>query len=190
MELPMKNRSQHQNDLKAKKNTVLKPRRTLNRFTFILALAVVIVTVAIAFYITELPGPQPAEPEVAAAGSSATTKVTYPVQQFDGGQAQFFEHRSGNLTVRYFILKSSDGVLRAAFDACDVCWPSGRGYEQQGDEMICRNCDQRFASVLVNDVSGGCNPAPLIRSVQGDQLVITVQDIEQGRRYFDFKKGA
>ncbi|MEJ2476339.1 MAG: DUF2318 domain-containing protein, partial [Desulfobacterales bacterium] len=88
--------------------------------------------------------------------------------------------------IRYFILKSSDGVIRAAFDACDVCWPAGKGYYQDGDVMVCRNCGRRFASVLVNEVQGGCNPAPLKRSLQGERVVIRAQDILEGKQYFDF----
>jgi len=37
----------------------------------------------------------------------------------------------------------------------------------------------------VNVLRGGCNPAPLDRSVVGDQLVIKVKDILDGKRYFD-----
>jgi len=52
--------------------------------------------------------------------------------------------------------------------------------------MVCRNCGRRFDSVRINEVKGGCNPAPLTRSVNGDQLVIKVDDILQGESYFDF----
>jgi uncharacterized membrane protein len=52
--------------------------------------------------------------------------------------------------------------------------------------MVCDNCGRRFASVLVNEVQGGCNPAPLRRAVRGDRLVIAVPDLLAGRRYFDF----
>jgi len=85
-------------------------------------------------------------------------------------------------------LKSADGVVRAAFDACDVCWRSGKGYTQDGDEMVCKNCGRRFASNRINDVQGGCNPAPLNRSVEGDHLIIQAEDIVRGRAYFDFNK--
>jgi uncharacterized membrane protein len=191
MEFLMKNNPRSPNDLTAKKSAVLKPKRSLSRLTLILVLAATVGTAALAFYITELPRPQTGHPGTPTAAFSPTVgDISIPVEKFENGRAQYFEHRSGDLTVRYFILKSADGVLRAAFDACDVCWPSGMGYEQQGDEMICRNCGMRFASNRVNDVSGGCNPAPLTRSVQGDQLVIKSDDIDQGRRYFDFKKGA
>ena len=91
-----------------------------------------------------------------------------------------------DITIRYFVLKSSDGVIRAAFDACDVCWPAGKGYFQQGDHMVCRNCGRKFASVLVNEVQGGCNPAPLRRSIDGENLVLEFADIREGRQYFNF----
>jgi hypothetical protein len=71
--------------------------------------------------------------------------------------------------------------------ACDVCWPAGKGYYQEGDHMVCRNCGRRFASVLVNEVKGGCNPAPLNRNLENDKLVIKIKDILEGRQYFDFK---
>lgn len=112
--------------------------------------------------------------------------VTYPVTMFADGQAKHFDFQTDKHTIRYFIIKSADGVIRAAFDACDVCWPSGKGYYQEGDKMVCRNCGRKFASALVNEVKGGCNPAPLNREVQGDKLVIKIEDIVKGKQYFDF----
>ena len=123
------------------------------------------------------------QPEVTA------TDVSFPVQAFADGKAQYFQYPTGNgITVRFFILKSSDGVIRAAYDACDVCWREGKGYQQDGDFMVCRNCGQRFASVKVNEIKGGCNPAPLNRTVVGDKLVIKIADIVQGSHYFNFAK--
>jgi uncharacterized membrane protein len=112
--------------------------------------------------------------------------AAYPVSLFSDGKARHFEYKYNDSTIRYFILKSSDGIIRAAFDACDVCWPAGKGYYQEGDYMVCRNCGRRFASVLVNEVKGGCNPAPLNRGITGDKLVINVSDIIEGKQYFDF----
>ena len=77
-------------------------------------------------------------------------------------------------------------MIRAAFDACDVCWRAGKGYFQSGDVMVCRNCGRQFASVLVNEVKGGCNPAPLNRAIENGKLIIKVKDILQGKQYFDF----
>ena len=85
------------------------------------------------------------------------------------------------------MIKSADGVIRAAFDACDVCWPAGKGYYQEGDVMVCRNCGRKFASNLVNEVQGGCNPAPLKRKVENGMLVLHPDDIRSGAGYFNFK---
>jgi len=116
----------------------------------------------------------------------STDTVTYPVGTFEDGRARHYKLKTGEGTpINFFILKSADGVIRAAFDACDVCWKAGLGYYQEGDAMVCRNCGKRFASVKVNEVRGGCNPAPLKREVVGDQLVIKVKDILEGKRYFD-----
>jgi uncharacterized membrane protein len=52
--------------------------------------------------------------------------------------------------------------------------------------MVCRNCGRQFASVMVNEIQGGCNPAPLKRQMEGYQLVIRTQDILEGSRFFDF----
>jgi uncharacterized membrane protein len=122
---------------------------------------------------------------------SAGTQVTHPANIFDDGKARHFEYAADDgLVIKYFVLKSSDGVIRAAFDACDVCWRAGKGYYQSGDYMICDNCKRQFASVLVNVVQGGCNPAPLDRRIEGDDVVIEVKDILAGRQYFDFSGGA
>ncbi|UCD31873.1 MAG: DUF2318 domain-containing protein [Desulfobacterales bacterium] len=116
------------------------------------------------------------------------TSVVYPASLFDDGKARHFIYKYQDVTIRYFILKSSDGIIRAAFDACDVCWRAGKGYYQQGDYMVCRNCGRRFASVLVNEVKGGCNPAPLNRGMSKEKLVIQVKDIIAGQQYFDFSR--
>lgn len=120
---------------------------------------------------------------------ATAAEVSHPVQLFADGKARHFQFETKDgQTIRYFALKSSDGIIRAAFDACDVCWPAGKGYYQEGDFMVCRNCGRRFASVKVNEVKGGCNPAPLKREVLGENLVIQVKDILEGRQYFDFSK--
>lgn len=121
--------------------------------------------------------------------NSTPTQITYPASLFEDGNARHYAYRAGNLTIKYFILKSSDGVIRAAFDACDVCWKAGKGYFQAGDNMICKNCGRKFASVLVNEVKGGCNPAPLNRSIENGNVIIRTVDILDGKQFFNFSGG-
>jgi uncharacterized membrane protein len=113
------------------------------------------------------------------------SEVTFPESTFTDGKARFFEYKtSDGKIVRYFIIRSSDGVIRAAFDACDVCWESGKGYKQKDDLMVCQNCGRRFQSTKVNVVTGGCNPSALTRTVRDGKVVITTQALNEARRLF------
>jgi uncharacterized membrane protein len=110
--------------------------------------------------------------------------VRLPAADFDDSKARFYAFQGSGKMISFFVLKSSDGVIRAAFDACDVCFASKRGYHQEGDEMVCDNCGSRFPSDQINQVSGGCNPAPLVRTVQGGDVLINAADLEAGALYF------
>ncbi len=117
--------------------------------------------------------------------SRAADSVTFAISEYQDGRAKYYSYKApGGKTIKFFVIKSSDGVIRAAFDACDVCYKSKKGYRKEGDFMVCNNCGQRFTSVKINEIRGGCNPAPLERKVVGDKLVIAVADILPGARYF------
>jgi uncharacterized membrane protein len=181
--MAQKSKKKNQDKIAAKKAAVLGTEKTSKMPIIVALIWVAVIAGAAVFYITANSGSQTA---IASAPADATsTAVSFPASLFEDGKARHFEHVDGDLTIRYFILKSSDGVIRAAFDACDVCWPAGKGYYQDGDFMVCRNCGRRFASVLVNEVQGGCNPAPLTRSMQNGKVVIQIKDIQGGRQYFN-----
>ena len=110
--------------------------------------------------------------------------VVFDVASFQDREAKYFTLKTQSGAVDFFVLMSSDGVIRAAFDACDVCFQARKGYRQAGDLMICNNCGQQFPSVRINVEEGGCNPSPLPRTIQGDSLVINVADIRNGARFF------
>ncbi len=119
----------------------------------------------------------------------ANGKLEIPVASINDGKAHHFKVKSDDGTmVTFFVLKSADGILRAAIDACDVCYRSGLGYYQEGDNMVCKNCGQKFASNKINVIKGGCNPAPLNRTVVGDQLVIQMRDIDMNSRYMKYRQ--
>lgn len=59
-------------------------------------------------------------------------------------------------------VKASDGTIRTAFNTCQVCYSSGRGYyQQEGDVLICQNCGNQFHMDEVEVTRGGCNPVPV-----------------------------
>ena len=101
------------------------------------------------------------------------------------GTAKFFDYKlSDNKPIRFFVIKSSDGVYRAALDACDTCYHAKKGYHQEGDDMICNNCGLHFHSAQINEVHGGCNPVGLPRTIEGNQLVIKASELESRGSYF------
>ena len=110
--------------------------------------------------------------------------VSLPVADLADGRARYFSVLVAGKTVPFFVLRSSDGAIRAAFDACDVCYPFRKGYRQEGDVMVCNNCGRRFPSVRINVEIGGCNPSPLQMQVQGDRVIIKTTDIASGAKYF------
>ena len=176
---------------KTKKELVVgnSPRK-VNPYILAITIAVFVVAGGAAYFVWTAPERMPSH-----AQTNSTTPlpefgnqtVDYPVSLFSDGKAKHFEYAFNGSIIRYFVLQSADGIVRAAFDACDVCWQSGKGYSQSGNEMVCNNCNRRFASDRINEVKGGCNPAPLERTIQGDRLVIRVNDIVQGQQYFNFK---
>lgn len=111
-------------------------------------------------------------------------EIRLALSDVSDGKAHFYSYRDGEKTIKFFVIKSRDGVVRAAFDACDVCFAAKKGYTQEGDFMVCTNCGRKFHSTQVNVVEGGCNPAPLARAEVGEHLVIKVSDIKPGGRFF------
>lgn len=120
-------------------------------------------------------------PEAVSAKNGA---VRLALSDVADGKAHFYTYDTGGGTVGFFVVKSPDGVTRAAFNACDVCFPERKGYSQDGQFLVCNNCGQRFHVSRVGEVKGGCNPAPLTRSVEGGDLVIRTADLAAGAGYF------
>jgi len=115
---------------------------------------------------------------------SVNGEVRLDVSKIDDGQAHYFKYATANGEINFFVIKSVDGEMRAAFDACDVCYREKKGYRQEGTMMVCNNCGMKFRSDMINLVKGGCNPAPLNRRIDGSQLVINDSDIVKGAWYF------
>ncbi len=109
--------------------------------------------------------------------------IVIPIKEVSE-KAKFYTYKGAGAEIRFFVVKSSDGVIRSAFDACDVCYHAKKGYTQDGDNMVCNNCGMRIPTIMVNKVKGGCNPSPLKHVIEGDELRIEQRDIEEGSRFF------
>ena len=104
---------------------------------------------------------------------------------FKDGRARFYRYTSAeHREIRFFVIRTSDGVVRVALDACDACFRSRRGFRQSGDKMVCNNCGGGLRSVDINVSAARCLPRTLDHSIEGDQVVITAAAIERGASYF------
>lgn len=100
--------------------------------------------------------------------------------------AKWYEYDSNGVIIKFFAVKASDGSIKTAFDACDVCYKNKRGYSQEGNEMVCNNCGKKFPinRLGTENTGSGCWPGYLPNTVNDGKIVIRKADIEAGRWRF------
>lgn len=103
-------------------------------------------------------------------------------------KARFYPYQAGKTYMEVIAVKASDGTVRTALNTCQVCFDSGRGfYTQQGDELVCNNCGNRFKIDEIEKIKFGCNPIPILKENKTDDgKVITVSKafLDQSQKYF------
>ena len=176
-------KAQTEASARERKRAQFQQPRTRTGLHHALAGLALVAVAAVALVVVMSRGDQsaPAAPSPVAAGGA---DVTIPVADLADGQAKYYSYDAGGVEVKYFVMKSADGEYRAAFDACDVCYANKKGYSQQGGVMVCNNCGQQFDSTQINELRGGCNPSPIDRDVQGQDLVLKTSDLQAGVKYF------
>jgi len=120
------------------------------------------------------------------ATQAESTSIPIPVSEITT-TAKWFEYESSGTIIRFFAVKASDGTIRTAFDACDVCFASKKGYRQEGDVMVCNNCGNKYpvnGLGTENKKGGGCWPGYLPSKVINDNLIINKTDLDNGRYRF------
>jgi uncharacterized membrane protein len=110
--------------------------------------------------------------------------VSIPLKTVEDGKAHFFAYATGGKTITFFVMKAMDGSIRTAFDACVACNHAKLGYRQEGSLVVCNNCGMGFKPTEIGMVSGGCNPIPVNKSVDGQMIVLKAKDLEAGAQYF------
>ena len=107
------------------------------------------------------------------------TEVRIPISNIST-TAKIYSYDSNGISVRYFAVKDQQGNVHVAFDACDVCYEAKKGYKQDGDVMQCLNCGKTFSitSIGTENTAGGCWPSFLPMTVDGNDVVIKITDLE------------
>jgi len=98
-------------------------------------------------------------------------------------KAKFYESDG----IKFFAVKASDGSIKTAFDACDVCYSNHKGYRQEGNSMICNNCGNKYPISGLgteNLRGGGCWPGYLPNTIKEENFIIKISDLEKGRYRF------
>jgi hypothetical protein len=101
--------------------------------------------------------------------------------------ATFHAYEAINATVAFFAVLGGDAAPHVAFDACDVCYGAKLGYSQDGTEMVCNNCGNRFAidGIGTSNQGGGCWPGYLPIAVDATDIIIEPEMLEAGSWYFE-----
>lgn len=101
--------------------------------------------------------------------------------------AQFFEEEVDGVDIKFFAMRDDEGNVKTAFDACDVCYHSKKGYTQEGDYMVCNNCGNKYHISGIgteNKAGGGCWPSYLPSEIEGDEVIIKESDLMKGKHKF------
>ena len=103
--------------------------------------------------------------------------------------ARFYPAVVEGVRMEILAVKAPDGTIRTAFNTCQVCFNSGRGYfVQKGNALECQNCGRRFRLDQVEKASGGCNPVPIFprhKQVTEQTITIPYAFLQQAKAVFE-----
>ena len=119
------------------------------------------------------------EPAIATTDDSSGL-ISIPLNSVTN-QIQKFNHNANGVTVTYFAVRGSDGKVRTAFDACDVCG-GNKGYKQQGTDIACIKCGKVFKidGLGTQNKGYGCWPSYLGHEIKEGKVMIKTSEIEAG----------
>ncbi|MDR1328487.1 MAG: DUF2318 domain-containing protein, partial [Oscillospiraceae bacterium] len=97
----------------------------------------------------------PGEEKAAAEDFVAGADIVIPIAGISE-TASFYPAEIDGTRLEVIAVKAPDGTVRTAFNTCQVCYDSGRGYyKQDGDVLVCQNCGNQFPMDRVEVESGG-----------------------------------
>ncbi len=113
--------------------------------------------------------------------------LVIPVEQVSS-TVQFYPLKVDGIDMEVLAVKDTEGNIRTAFNTCQVCYSSGRGYyKQSGDKLICQNCGNQFTVDQVEVQSGGCNPYPIFEEdkvVSNESITISYDYLKSATKIF------
>jgi uncharacterized membrane protein len=145
-----------------------KPKKSLLPYISV----IVILIVAAIYIIPKISGVAGGKPHYDMATPSGSGGVVIHTQELST-TAKYYYHNYQGTRMEFFAVKDSSGVTRVAFNSCQVCYSSGKGYFlQSGFNMVCQNCGNVYGLSQIGKDKGGCNPAPMAVDGETTELVI------------------
>lgn len=111
-----------------------------------------------------------------------------PIQEVSS-TASFYKAKVEDTEIEVLAIKAPDGTVRTAFNTCQVCFDSGRGYyKQSGDRLVCQNCGNQFTAADVEVSKGGCNPIPITKeykTVDTENITVSNEYLKRAKTIFE-----
>ncbi|WP_333791725.1 DUF2318 domain-containing protein [Muricomes intestini] len=119
---------------------------------------------------------------------AAESNLVIPVNELSG-TVKFYPVTVDGIDMEILAVKDEEGNIRTAFNTCQVCYSSGRGYYKQvGDKLVCQNCGNQFTVEQVEVLSGGCNPLPIFsedKTETADSVTINYDFLKEATQIFE-----
>ena len=119
--------------------------------------------------------------------SASGADLVIPVSEITD-KATFYPLEIEGTKMEVLAVKAPDGSIRTAFNTCQICYSSGRGYyKQDGDVLVCQNCGNRFSMSDVEVTKGGCNPVPITaenKTVTDESITISYDFLNEAHVIF------
>lgn len=171
------------------KNTRAETRNKKSGCLPIAAILVLVITAAAILF--SKPGSSKGTGEQSASGESQTISegesLVIPISEISA-TARFYPVEVNGTQMEIIAVEDSAGNIRTAFNTCQICYSSGRGYYvQDGDALVCQNCRNRFTVDQVEIESGGCNPWPIFsenKTVTDGAISISYDYLKEATQIF------
>lgn len=96
-------------------------------------------------------------------------------------KGKYYNYNYEGTKMEFFVVRDTKGIVRMAFNRCQVCFDSGKGYFiQEGDEFVCQNCGNRYKTSSIGTERGGCNPSP----ITNDEKIVSGENVEILKKAF------
>ncbi len=154
-----------------------------------IASGIFVIVIAAFFIIKGVGGSGTSDASSSAAASTSQSSSDITITKSDiTEKASFITYQSGKTEMEIIAVKAPDGTIRTALNTCQVCYDSGRGYYvQEGSELVCQNCSNRFKISQIEKEKNGCNPVPILeenKTDDGQTITIDASFLTQNTEYF------